>query len=370
MDRIEPGEGQATDVTEVVVVGGGQAGLATAQRLKRRGVRATVLDAGPSVGRPWRERWDSLRLFTPAWASSLPDLAFPGDPEHYPTKDEVADYLEHYAQAFDLEVHAASLVRSVRPVTSGYRLVTAHGGWTARAVVIATGPFQTPFVPPIGAGLGPDVVQVHSADYRRPAQLPAGAVLVVGGGNSGLQIADELTATHEVHLSVGERLPSLPNRFAGKDLFWWLSRSGALRVPVDSRLGARLRDRETLIGGSPRRLARRGVRVHPRLVDAHPDGIVGFADGTTGRVQAVVWATGYRRDHRVVDVPGALDERGVLRHRGARTSAPRLYVIGQPWQRDRGSALLGFVGRDADLLADEIAGAAPARVHRRPAVVT
>jgi putative flavoprotein involved in K+ transport len=368
MDRNEPGSEPAAGDTEVLVVGGGQAGLATAQRLARRGITATVLDAGASVGHPWRDRWDSLRLFTPAWASALPGLPFPGDPDHYPRKDEVAVYLGRYAETFGLEVHSSTRVRSVRPAASGYRVLTEHGTWTARRVVIATGPFQTPFVPPVGDRLGTEVLQLHSADYRRPAQVPSGAVLVVGGGNSGVQIAEELAATHEVHLAVGERLPSLPNRFAGRDLFWWLSRTGALRVPAASPLGARLRDRETLIGGSPRRLARRGVRVHPRLVGAQ-GGMVGFADGATGHIQTVVWATGYRRDHRFVEVPGALDEHGVLRHRGARTPAPGLHVIGQPWQRDRGSALLGFVGRDAELLAAEIAGASPAAVHRRPMAV-
>jgi putative flavoprotein involved in K+ transport len=335
---------------QVVVIGGGQAGIATAAALTRRDVEALVLDAGPNIGHIWRSRWDSLRLFTSARYSSLPGLPFPGDPDHYPSKDEVADYLGAYAAAFALDLRTTVTVEHVRLEPYGFEITTNRGVMSARGVALATGPFQQPAIPTIAAGLEVGVRQLHSSQYRRADDLPDGPVLVVGGGNSGFQIATELASRHTTHLAIGGRPRSLPQRVAGRDLFAWLDRLGGLETPAASRRGRRMRAQELLIGSSPRAARRAGIRLHPRAIAASGSR-VHFADGTACEVTAVVWATGFRRDHRLIDIPGVLDRHGLLIQDGVRTPIPQLHAIGQPWQRDRGSALLGFVGREAEEIA-------------------
>lgn len=195
--------------TDVIVIGGGQAWLAMGYFLARQGRDFVILDGAERVGDAWRRRWESLTLFTPACYSALPGLAFPGDPERSPGKDEVAAYLEGYAARFRLPVRTGERVTSLRPGPAGWTAGTPAGSYEAAQVVVATGPFQRPAVPALARGLPPGVVHLHSAEYREPAQLPAGEVLVVGAGNSGVQIAEELSATHRVVLAVGERMPRL-----------------------------------------------------------------------------------------------------------------------------------------------------------------
>jgi putative flavoprotein involved in K+ transport len=339
---------------DTVVIGGGQAGLAIAWHLKRQGLRFVVLEAGSELGHTWRDRWDSLKLFTPAQYDGLPGMPFPAPTDTYPTKDPVADYLQTYVTAFDLPVRLKTKVTSLSQADQRFDVRTADDTFHTRQVVVATGPFQVPFVPPSAHGLEPSVTQVHSSGYRNPAALPGGSVLVVGGGNSGFQIAEELAATRQVDLSIGERAPMLPQRLAGRDLFWWLTRLGPLRVTVDSRLGRRASRREFIIGTNKRRLRKVGVRFRPRLVEA--DGrTVRFADGSTlPGVGVVVWATGYRSDYTWIHIPGAIEHGRVVHRRGV-TKIPGLYFLGLSWQHTRGSALLGFVNDDAAYLADQIA---------------
>jgi putative flavoprotein involved in K+ transport len=198
------------------------------------------------------------------------------------------------------------------------------------------------------------VHQLHSVEYRRPADVPSGRVLVVGGGNTGFQLAKELAATHDVELAVGTKQTPLPQRLLGRDLFWWLTTTGILSKTVETRLGRRARERDTLIGSSPRRLQRRhGVRLRPRVVSAQGR-TVGFADGTELEVDAVLWATGYRPDHAWIALPVFGDD-GRLRHRRGVTDVPGLFFLGLSWQHTRGSALIGFVGDDATFVAEQVA---------------
>jgi putative flavoprotein involved in K+ transport len=222
----------------------------------------------------------------------------------------------------------------------------------ADQVVVATGPFQRPYTPVLAGELSPEVVQLHSTSYRRPEDVPAGTVLVVGGGNTGFQIAAELSATHSVHLSVGSRQTPLPQKIWRRDLFWWLSGTGLLKTTVDSPLGRRLSEQDTLIGSSPRQLRRLGVDLHPRAVRMSGN-TVGFCDGTDVSVDAVMWATGYQPDYSWVDAP-VLDAGGRVRHRRGVTDVPGLYFLGLYWQHTRGSALLGWVKDDAEYIATQI----------------
>ena len=281
---------------EVVVIGAGQAGLAIGYFLARAGRRFLIVDGADSIAAAWRGRWDSLTLFTPRRYDNLPGLALAGDPDGYPNRDEVIAYLERYAAAFELPIELQSAVRSLG--ANGGRFVVGLDDRQVEAdqVVIATGPFQVPHVPALAGGLAPELFQAHSTAYRRPSDVPEGTVLVVGGGNTGFQIAAELAVTHRVHLAVGSRQTPLPQTFLGRDLFWWLTKTGLLTKTVESRLGRRLRDRDTLIGSSPRQLQGQGVELKPRAVAASGRTIT-FADGSELEVDAVIWATGYRPDH-------------------------------------------------------------------------
>ena len=224
----------------------------------------------------------------------------------------------------------------------------------ADQVVVATGPFQVPNIPAMAGGLSGEVLQMHSTGYGRPADVPEGRVLVVGGGNTGFQIAKELAASHEVHLAIGSRQTPLPQRLLGRDLFWWLTKLGLLSKTVESRLGQRLRGRDTLIGSSPREVKRHGVQIRPRAVRAEGR-TIGFADGSELEVDAVIWATGYRPDHSWIELP-VTDDDGRLRHRRGVTEVPGLYFLGLSWQHTRGSALLGFVADDAAFIAEQLGG--------------
>jgi putative flavoprotein involved in K+ transport len=335
---------------DVIVVGGSQAGLALAWHLARRGLRFAVLEAGPEIGHAWRSRWDSLALFTPAQYDALPGMPFPAPAGTYPTKDPVADYLRDYTAAFGLPVRLNARVTRLSRTQEGFEAHTADDVLRSRQVVVTTGPFQVPFTPQPAQRLDASVTQLHSAGYRHPQALPGGPVLVVGGGNSGFQIAEELAATRRVDLSISTRAPMLPQRLAGRDLFWWLTHLGLMRVTAGSRLGRRLRSRpDFVIGSSRRRLRAAGVRFRPGVAGA--DGrTVRFTDGTSLGVGTVVWATGYRADYSWIDIPGVVREGKVIHRRGV-TGVPGLYFLGLTWQHTRGSALLGFVGDDASYLA-------------------
>ena len=250
----------------MIVIGAGQAGLAIGHFLAGQGKRFVIVDAADSVGAAWRDRWDSLLLFTPRRYDSLPGLPFPGDPDGYPTRDEVIAYLEQYAETFDLPIELGSHVRSVKTNDAGFSVDLGDRSIEADQVVVATGPFQTPVVPQFAGELAPEVFQTHSTGYRSPGDVPEGTVLVVGGGNTGFQIAEELSSTRRVHLSVGSRQMPLPQKLLGRDLFWWLTKFGLLQKTVESRLGKRMRDRDTLIGSSPRAAKRSGVQIRPRAV--------------------------------------------------------------------------------------------------------
>lgn len=345
---------------EVVVVGAGQAGLAIGYHLARQGRTFVIFDGADSIGSAWRSRWDSLVLFTPRRYCGLPGLPFPGDPDSYPGRDEVVAYLEQYAANFGLTIELDCAVRSLTSENGGLVVGLDNRRIEADHVVVATGPFQRPLVPTLAVDLAPEVFQMHSTGYRRPEDVPAGTVLVVGGGNTGFQIAKELAATHTVHLAVGSRQKPLPQRILGRDLFWWLSKTRLIDKSIDSRFGRRASQRDVLLGSSPRRLARSGIELEPRATEASGR-IVSFADGSKLDVDAVIWATGYRPDHTWIGVP-VTDPDGRISHRRGVTDVPGLFFLGLSWQHTRGSALIGWVGDDARFIAEQIAVRAEARI--------
>jgi putative flavoprotein involved in K+ transport len=360
-DRAAVTADDSSDHVDVLVIGAGQAGLAVGWHLRQSRLSFLLVDSGPELGHVWRSRWDSLRLFTPVEYDALPGLPFPGPAGSYPGKEQVADYLRGYARTFELPVRLDSRVTRLTRDGDHYRAETTSGSVTARQVVVATGPFQTPHTPAVSVGLSADIHQLHSAAYRNPGELREGPVLVVGAANSGLQIAVELAATRPVVLSAGsQKAPMLPQRFLGRDLFWWLTRTGALAKTADSPIARRMRSKGDLIIGTSRRdLAQAGIDVRSRLVGAQGQ-TVRFADGASTDVATVVWATGCRSDYSWLEVPGVLDDTGAVRHARGLTSAPGLAFLGLPWQHTRGSALLGFVKNDASWLADHLTNSSSA----------
>ena len=347
--------GWTRDAVEVVVIGAGQAGLALGYFLRVQDRRFVIFERAASIGSAWRERWESLTLFTPRRYSALPQVPFPGDPDGYPARDEVTAYLERYAEAFELPIELNREVAKVERGDDGrFRLEVDGRIIVADQVVVATGPFQVPYVPRLAEKLDKSIFQTHAVGYQRPDEVPAGTALVVGGGNTGFQIAKELSVGHKVVLSVGSRQKPLPQRVLGRDIFWWLTKARILDKTVDSRLGRKLRTRDTLIGSSPRQLRKRfGVELKPRVVDA--DGpTIRFDDGGELEVDAVIWATGYRADYSWIKLP-ILDEKGRLRHRRGVTEIAGLYFLGLTWQHTRGSALIGWVQDDARYIAERIA---------------
>jgi len=347
-----------SDRFDVIVVGGGQAGLAMGALLREQGRHFAILEAADEPAAAWRARWDSLRLFTPARYDSLPGRPFPGDPDTYPGRDDVVAYLSAYARDLELPVELGRRVRSLRRRDRGYVVEAGDRSYEAAQVVVATGPFQVPWVPPLAERLDAGVFQIHSADYRAPADLPGGAALVVGGGNTGFQIAEELSRSREVHLAIGSRQLPLPQRILGRDLFRYLVATGLMAKTASSRLGRRMREREALIGSTPRRARRlHGIRLHPRVTDAEGTEVA-FSDGSRLAAAAVIWATGFRLDHSWIDVP-VFDDRGRPRHERGVTASPGLYFLGLPWQHTRGSALLGWVQDDARHLAERMAAETP-----------
>jgi putative flavoprotein involved in K+ transport len=415
----------------VVIVGGGHAGLAMSQRLTERSIDHVAIERG-EVAHSWRtERWDSLRLLTPNWHATLPGAPVSGDPDGFMTAGEVAAMIAGYAARVAAPVVDHTAVDRLGVRGDGYEVVTSQGTWTCAAAVVATGPAATPILPACADGLASGIASVTPRGYSNPDSLPDGGVLVVGGSATGVQLADEIHASgRPVTLAVGEHV-RLPRRYRGRDIFWWTEIAGILAErydAVDDLVRARHLPSPQLIGSRERRsidlttLGAAGVRVVGRL---------GRLDGTTAQfsgglanvcaladlklarllqrldeaalalgiaddvgppeccapttvpspavteldlaaagIRTVVWATGWRPDHRFVDLP-VFDHRGRIRHDGgAVAGADGLYVLGLSLLRRRRSSYIGGAADDtADLAAhlhrhlDSIARPAPVGVR-------
>ncbi len=338
---------------EVLVIGGGQAGLAAGYYLSQARIPFLILDAEARTGDSWRRRWDSLELFSAARYSALPGLPFPGHPEHFPGKDRVADYLEDYARTFGLPIRHHSRLTSLDRVDGGYLAATDTGEYQAAQVIISPGAYQRPWMPPLSEKLGSSVTQLHSADYRSPGELTAREVLVVGAANSGAQIAEDLAATHRVYLSQGARIPRLPRRLLGHSVHFYGDHLGLIAAPLDSSWRGRTQRGDLLIGTSLRQLKRRhGVDLRPRTTGAS-EHAVSFADGSDLDVQTVIWATGYRSDYSWIGAP-VLDANGAPLHQRGVTTIPGLYFLGLKNQYSRGSSLIGWIKHDAAYIVGHV----------------
>ncbi|MFD4526880.1 flavin-containing monooxygenase [Streptomyces sp. NPDC058470] len=365
-----------TERIETVVVGGGQAGLATGYHLARRGRSFVILDAGERIGDAWRKRWDSLRLFTPARYDSLPGLPFPGRSWSFPSAAEFADYLRDYAAWCELPVRTGVFVRRLWHDGERYVVETAESAddgsadrecrYEAENVVVAAGFDRLPKTPDFAADLAPDVVRLHAVDYRGPAQLRDGDVLVVGAGNSGADIALELSATHRVLLSgrhpgnLPWRIDSAAARVLSPLLFFAFRHVLTVRTPIGRKARPRILTHSgPLIRVKSRDLAAAGVERVGRVVGVR-DGQPFFADGSDGsdggaaRVANVVWCTGFAPDHSWIDLPVFGTDGEPRQRRGVVDAQPGLYFVGGLFQHSLSSSMVQGVGRDAGHVVEHL----------------
>jgi len=350
---------------DTIVIGAGQAGLSAGYHLAKRGLPFVILDADARIGDHWRDRWDSLKLYSPAKYDSLPGMPFPGKAWAWPTGREMADYLEAYARRFELPVRSGVRVDRVEPVGGGFIVSTSDGGRLAsRQVVVASGPFRAPFVPEIASRLDPAIHQLHSHDYRDPRQLPDGPVLVVGLSHSGADIAFELAhAGHRTYLS-GKSNGQLPIKVVdtqrarvGWPIVQFVFKHVlTIRTPMGRSMRPHVRH-----GGGPllrvrlQDLDKAGVERYDAKTVGAVNGKPGLADGTVLDVTSVIWATGYRPDYAFIDAPVTGPDGWPDEVRGVSPSIPGLYFVGVPFQYAFSSMLVTGAGRDADYVVDRIA---------------
>ncbi|HKY52116.1 MAG TPA: NAD(P)/FAD-dependent oxidoreductase [Candidatus Limnocylindria bacterium] len=314
--------------TDVLIVGAGHGGLAVAHELVRAGRDVTLVDAHARVGDAWRGRWDSLRLFTPRELDALPGIPFTAGADPFPNKDEVADYQERYAKEMRFDLRLGAGVTALRPRREAFEVTLGTTEIRARSVVIASGQFDAPAIPDFAARLDPAVLQLHSREYRRAADLPEGPVAVIGAANSGGEIAVEVARTRPTTIAVGTRRPLPPRRWrspAWWRLALWRDRLFHERTAYVSWLPWPLRAGGYLEADLDRAAATHGLHLARRAVAASGD-TVRFADGASvSGLRTVIWATGYRADHSWIDAP---KENGVIRiGRHGRTAVERLHFV-------------------------------------------
>jgi len=351
------------ETVQTLIIGAGQAGLATAHELARHGHSCVVLERNNAVGDGWRQRYDSLRLFSPAFYDGLPGLRFPGSPWAFPTKDEVADYLEDYAVHFDLPVRTGVSVDRLSRSDGDFVASTPAGEFHGSNVVVATGGLgRAPRLPDFAPQLDPAILQLHSSEYRRPSQLADGPALVVGASHSGCDIAFEL-ATGRPTTLVGRDHGQIPLRW-GTPAFY---ASGVLlvfaarhvltrRTPLGRKVMPHARSGGAPMGRIKREdLAARGVVRITERVEGVRDGHALLTDGTVVDAANVIWATGFQQRFDWIELPVTWEDGGYPReYRGVVTEVPGLYFCGLAFQYAFASEVLAGVGRDAAYVADHI----------------
>lgn len=333
---------------DVVVIGSGQAGLAAAYYLGKSKLKYLVVDKNSAIGDSWRQRYDSLKLFTPRIYSSLPGLSLHGEINGLPSKDEIADYLTTYREKHAIPVQLETDVYSLAAMENGFLIETSKGRISSKNIVVATGPFQTPYIPSFHDKIQHEIVQLHSSSYRNKKQLRPGNVLVIGAGNSGAQIAAELADDFDVYVSTSGKLAFKPLFFMGKSIFYYYNLFGLLDAGLESKRGKWLkRQPEQIYGLEMKKLiSEKKIKLVSRTKDAFGDTVI-FEDGKSMKVDNIIWATGFRQDFSWIDIPEVFNDFNQINHKNGVSNRHGLYFVGLPWLSSRGSALLGWVKNDA-----------------------
>ena len=337
-----------------VIIGAGQAGLSAGYYLKKLHKNFLIIDKSQDVGQIWQERYDSLVLFTSKQYSSLPGLKIDGEPNSLPTKDEVASYLKLYAKTFELPIQLDTEVFSIHKEGDYFSISTKKNTYTSKNIIIATGPFHKPSIPSFAAKLHPDVLQLHSSEYKNPFQLREGNVLVVGGGNSGAQIAVEVSRDRNTYLSTGQKLKFIPLHIGNRSIFWWIDKLGILTASSSSLIGKRIQKLGDPIFGKELKnsIRENKIKMVGRAYDATENTVL-VEDSGKLEIQNVIWATGFKPDYDLLGtIPGIFNQNGYPLHNRGVSNIGGLFFLGLPWQYRRGSALLQGVGYDARYLVN------------------
>ena len=343
-----------------IVIGGGQAGLAAGYYLHQRGKNFVILDKNLRTGDSWRERWDSLRLFTPSQFNSLPGKPFPQPNFYFPTKTEVANYLEEYAKQFNLPIRHGIKVEALNSNEQGFHVSTNAANFHASHVIVATNSYQLPSIPSFSRELDPSIFQMHSSLYRNPSQIPAQSVLIVGTGNSGSEIALELIKSGKRVWLAGRDVGNLPINspvgkvFNGRLLWWSMRHVMNVNTPMGRKAKANLLQHGIPLGRARHQeLLDAGIVFTPRIVGIQ-SGKAKTEDGRLLPLEGVIWATGFNPDFHWINLP-IFDDHDFPRHiRGIVPDAPHLYFLGLPFQTALTSPLLGGVGTDAAYIVKKI----------------
>jgi len=342
---------------EYVIIGGAQAGLSMAYHLKQNQKEFLVVDGGTCIGASWLSRWDSLRLFTPTEYNNLPGLKFDASKGYYPNKYEVANYFKSYVEHFEIPIQFNTLISSVRKNENGlFTLTHSDGEIEAKNVIVATGPFHTPYTPPCHIKIASEITQMHSNFYKSVDQLQSGDALVVGAGDSGYQILDEVSKdkSRTVYFSGLTNVMSIPQQFLGKTLWWWFTLIGFLSFTKYSWIGKKISSiPQPVIGTNVKEiLSRENVVPVGRTKDAMRTDLF-FEKEKVSSIKNIIWATGYRPNFNWIEGLELDGNNYPKNHRGV-SNIEGVYFIGLPWMYTRGSATLGGVSKDAAYLANII----------------
>lgn len=340
---------------DFIIVGGAQAGLAMAYYLNKLNKDYLVVDKEAEIGASWLNRWDSLTLFTPSEFNNMPGKEFPAEKGHYPSKTEVADYFKEYVSKFDIPVLLNTLIENISHQEDHFILRSPQGDLKAMNVVIATGPFHVPYTPPFSKKIDRSIFQIHSNYYKNPSQLKDGKTMVVGAGDSGFQILDEVSQNdREVYFSGTTDVKVLPQEILGKTLWWWFSKIGFLSFSRDTWLGRSLSNsRQPVIGTDVKGvLKRRNVQIVGKTKNAEAEYVLTEKKKITD-LKNIIWATGYRPNFNWIEGL-ELSKDGYPEHYRGVSNIEGLYFIGLPWLHTRGSATLGGIKKDAKFLYNHI----------------
>lgn len=341
---------------DFIIIGGAQAGLSMAYELKQQNKSYLVVDGGTEIGGSWLSRWDSLTLFTPSEYNNLAGLDFDAPKGYYPNKNEVAEYFKSYVEKFDIPIQFNTLITNVKRTSEGFELNYDGGSLRSKQLIIATGPFHIPYTPPCASKISNSIFQMHSNYYKASTQLKEGDALVVGSGDSGYQILDEVSKDQSitVYFSGDTNVKSIPQQFLGKTLWWWFTVTGFLSFSKYSWIGKKINSwTQPVIGTDVKEiLSRKNVKIVGRTTDAFHE-TISFEKNEISTIKNVIWATGYRPNFTWIEGLELDEHHYPKNHRGI-SNLEGLFFIGLPWMYTRGSATLGGVKKDAEYLANII----------------
>ncbi len=351
---------EVSEFFDTVIIGGGQAGLSAGYFLSMHHQNFIILDRNKAIGDSWRNRWESLRLFTPSQVDNLAGMAFPHSKNYLPSKDEIADFLLDYAKTYKLPIRSQQFVNKLSKTSDGFEVSTSETIYSTKNVIIASGPYQQPYRPSFANFVDSSIMQLHSSDYLNPTQIPIDAILVVGAGNSGCEIALELAQNGKKVWLAGRDVGVVPAKrrigrvFDGMLVWWIMTHVLSVNTPIGRKFKRDLGHHGTPLGRITRKeIQEAGIILVPRLAGLD-SGLPQLEDGQRISVNCIIWATGFKPDYHWVNLP-IFDSDGYPIHsKGVVPSIPGLYFIGLPFQSGLSSSLLGGVGKDAEFITNWI----------------